>query len=313
MDTSVSMSRIRTRTRVGTALALVALGPLALASPVFAQNSHSGGGGHASSGGHASAPAPSGGGHAFSGAGHAFAAHPNFGGGYSGGYRGGANYAPSHVSYAPARAVNVNNTVTRGGANVAHVAPSYRASPGYGYAGAGRLAPGRYVPGSAFRYGHWNGGYWNGGFWPGVYWGSNFAWFLPVIPAFAAAYYWNSIPYYYYNDVYYTYDPSASGYVVTSPPPAQDAPPPDTSAASAADTSGNSNYAPNPSGVPANSGSAALYAYPRNGQSDEQQSTDRQECARWASGQTGTDGTGTSMDYQRALTACLQGRGYSVD
>jgi hypothetical protein len=306
---------------------LLALAPLALASPVFAQGQHFGGGGgggggnseggHASSGGHTSAPSNAGGGgHAFA-APH-FAARPNFGGA-GGGYRANANYAPSRVNYAPARvnyapahAVNVNNTITHGGANVAHVAPGY-AGPGYagrGYAGGTHLAPGRYVPGSPFRYGHWNGGYWNGGFWPPVFWGANFAWFLPALPAFAATYYWNSVPYYYYNDVYYTYDPSASGYVVTTPPPAQDAAPADAPNASAQDPN-DSNSAPIPSGVPANSG--GLYAYPKSGQSDEQQSTDRQECARWASGQTGADGNGTSMDYQRALTACLQGRGYSVD
>jgi hypothetical protein len=57
-----------------------------------------------------------------------------------------------------------------------------------------------------------------------------------------------------------------------------------------------------------------LFAYPKNGQSDEQQSTDRAECGRWAGSQTGSDGSAAgNMDYRRALTACLQGRGYSVD
>jgi hypothetical protein len=304
---------------------LLALAPLALASPVFAQNQHSsgggnGGGGHGfSGGGHTSAPASNGGGHAYS-APH-FAAPANFGGA-GGGYHASAsyapapshaNYAPSHVNYAPARAMSVNNTVTHGAVNVAHVAPNYHPGQSYArpaFAGGSRVAPGRYVPGSPFRYGHWNGGYWNGGFWPPVFWGANFAWFLPVLPAYAATYYWNSVPYYYYNDVYYTYDPSASGYVVTTPPPAQDTPAADASTVNA-QAPDDSNSAPIPAGAPANTGS--LYAYPKNGQSDEQQSTDRQECARWASGQTGADGSGTSMDYQRALTACLQGRNYSVD
>ena len=40
------------------------------------------------------------------------------------------------------------------------------------------------------------------------FWGAGFAWFLPVLPAFCATYWWNSVPYYYYNDVYYTYDPA---------------------------------------------------------------------------------------------------------
>ena len=57
-----------------------------------------------------------------------------------------------------------------------------------------------------------------------------------------------------------------------------------------------------------------LFAYPKNGQSDEQQSADRSECGQWASSQTGAadaSAAGTT-DYKRALTACLQGRGYSV-
>ena len=53
-----------------------------------------------------------------------------------------------------------------------------------------------------------------------------------------------------------------------------------------------------------------LFAYPKNGQSDEQQSADRRECGQWAGSQTGGGG---GPDYRRALTACLQGRGYSVN
>jgi opacity protein-like surface antigen len=67
-----------------------------------------------------------------------------------------------------------------------------------------------------------------------------------------------------------------------------------------------------------------LYIYPKNGQSPQQQSTDRYECHSWAQGQTGYDPTeppaGASpseqasrrADYRRAMSACLEGRGYSV-
>jgi hypothetical protein len=166
--------------------------------------------------------------------------------------------------------------------------------------------------------GPWGGGYWHGGFWPGVFWGGNFAWFLPVLPAFCATYWWNSVPYYYYNDVYYTYDPSASGYVVTTPPPALD-----SNAASGGGDGAGPAAAEQPiaPGYPNQNAPAAapmngdgLFAYPKNGQSDEQQGTDRAECGQWAGSQTGADASAAgSMDYRRALTACLQGRGYSVD
>ncbi len=60
-----------------------------------------------------------------------------------------------------------------------------------------------------------------------------------------------------------------------------------------------------------------LYVYPQNGQSEEQQSSDRYECHQWANLQTGFDptqanGGGNPDDYQRAMKACLEGRGYSV-
>ncbi|MFI4869930.1 MAG: hypothetical protein ACHQDD_11370, partial [Steroidobacterales bacterium] len=150
----------------------------------------------------------------------------------------------------------------------------------------------------------WGGGYWNGGYWPGVFWGSGFAWFLPVLPAYCATYWWNSVPYYYYNDVYYTYDPAASGYVVTTPPPAADA---------EAEAGDNAGAGPGPApGAPANGD--GLYAYPKNGQTEEQQSTDRNECAQWAASQTGSNPAAAgSADYLRAESACLQGRGYSVN
>jgi hypothetical protein len=64
--------------------------------------------------------------------------------------------------------------------------------------------------------------------------------------------------------------------------------------------------------------------YPRNGQSAEQQASDRYACHRWAVAQTGFDPTQSQggvpaeqsaskrSDYMRAITACLEGRGYTV-
>jgi hypothetical protein len=64
-----------------------------------------------------------------------------------------------------------------------------------------------------------------------------------------------------------------------------------------------------------------LMAYPKNGQSDAQQKTDKYECHHWATVQSGFDptqgaqasaGADKRSDYMRAQAACLEGRGYSV-
>ena len=67
-----------------------------------------------------------------------------------------------------------------------------------------------------------------------------------------------------------------------------------------------------------------LFIYPRQGQNEKQQATDRYECHRWAVGQVGYDPTKPSeslteaqqmqkrADYQRAMGACLDGRGYTM-
>ncbi len=63
-----------------------------------------------------------------------------------------------------------------------------------------------------------------------------------------------------------------------------------------------------------------LYAYPQAGQSAQQQSSDRYECHKWATGQSGFDPTQTGGgvppdqassardNYQRAMSACLGAR-----
>ena len=91
------------------------------------------------------------------------------------------------------------------------------------------------------------------------------------------------------------------GYVVTDPPPVADS----ASADDNGDDSGSG-------------GTADVYIYPRNGQSDEQTANDRYECHKWAVGQTGFDPTrssqasGTASEYRRAMIACLGARGYSA-
>jgi hypothetical protein len=139
-----------------------------------------------------------------------------------------------------------------------------------------------------------------------------------VLPAVYATYWWGGIPYYYANDVYYTYNAAQSGYVVTDPPPVDSG---DSDSAG-----GNGGYtSTEPGQVQSNQvqsndtgGGPNVYAYPKSGQSDEQQSTDRYECHKWAVAQSGFDpthtsqGSGNTADYRRAMTACLDGRGYSA-
>ena len=60
-------------------------------------------------------------------------------------------------------------------------------------------------------------------------------------------------------------------------------------------------------------------AYPRLGQSEQQAAKDRYECHRWAVSQTGFDPNmvsgavpqGKYADYGRAISACLDARGYT--
>jgi hypothetical protein len=80
----------------------------------------------------------------------------------------------------------------------------------------------------------------------------------------------------------------------TSPPP----PPPSTPVVSAS--------------VP-----GELFVYPRNGQTQAQIAADRTECNTWAAGQAGYDPSRlgdpqSQQRFQRAVTACLEGRGYTV-
>lgn len=84
--------------------------------------------------------------------------------------------------------------------------------------------------------------------------------------------------------------------------------------------------AQNPPQVPysGSPGVGGLYIYPQHDQSQKQQTVDRYECYSWARSQTGydpaapTSGLSASQqasrlsDYRRAMTACLEARGYTV-
>jgi hypothetical protein len=123
---------------------------------------------------------------------------------------------------------------------------------------------------------------------------------VPVLPPYYATVMLGGVPYYYANEVYYTQ--GAGGYVVVAPPQGEVSQAP-----------------PAPSAPPL---SDKLFLYPRKGQSEQKQATDRYDCHRWAVSQTGYDPVqppaGAAQmsqkraDYQRAMGACLDGRGYTV-
>ena len=177
----------------------------------------------------------------------------------------------------------------------------YSGGSSYSSGGSGYSRGGGHSGGSGYWHGsgHSGGsGYWHGGgYWGGYAIGAAWAWW-------PWPYYW---PYYwpsYYSPYYYWpyYEP---------PPPlvSQERPPA---------------YAqPAPSGTP--SLAERIFVYPRQGQSEERQATDRYECHSWAVSQTNYDPTQPPpgdmsetqrkqmrADYRRAEDACLDGRGYTV-
>ena len=267
----------------GFVLAAGILGLLLIgAAPVWAQ-SH-GGGGHAGGGG----------GH-FGGGGHAAA-----GGGH---FNGGGHFAPAaHFAGGGARAY--------AGGGYAHGYPA-------GFHGGAYAAHGVYGHTGGY-YGHgystgayWRGGYWRGGFWPRAYYGLGFSWFLPVLPLAYATYWYSGIPYYYANDVYYTYDPGYEGYVATDPPPVADSTGADGSAGTPP-SGAQVQSAPAPgAGDQGGAIDDQIFMYPKNGQSAEQQATDKAQCQQWAQQQAGQVAQNGS-DYMRAMAACVEGRGYSA-
>jgi hypothetical protein len=148
------------------------------------------------------------------------------------------------------------------------------------------------------------------------YYYNNGSWYLPsrggfsvvmppiglvvtLLPPFHTTIWAGGIPYYYADDVYYLWRAEDRVYVVSEPPP-------DTEIVEQ-------------SAIP-----EQLFIYPKEGQSEEQQATDRYECHRWSVTQTGFDPSQPGgnvpeeqhqtkhLKYQRAMKACLEARNYSV-
>ena len=179
--------------------------------------------------------------------------------------------------------------------------------PGQAYV---RRAPPRVVP--SLPQGHrayqWRGSpyYWGGGHWYRPYRGSYvivgapYGMFVPYLPGSYTSLWIGGTRYYYADGSYYTYEPVRRGYVVSRSPYGDDA---------------DEDYDYDEDG---DSRDQDLYIYPMRGQSEQQQSDDRYQCHRWAVDQTHYDPTDSKYDrddrseYDRALTACLTGRGYSV-
>ena len=128
--------------------------------------------------------------------------------------------------------------------------------------------------------------------------------FVPILPPFYTTVWVGGAPYYYANDTYYVWRDTDQQYEVVAPPDEQaastDAPPP----------------------PPSDNGD--VFIYPKSGQSEDDQARDKYECHKWAQGQSGFDPTQPNGGlppeqanqqrgaYQRAMGACLEGRGYSV-
>jgi hypothetical protein len=141
--------------------------------------------------------------------------------------------------------------------------------------------------------------------------GGGYGWFLPGLVVggilglgLTPRYYYP--PAYYYPPPAYYYPPPAPAYSPPAPnypPPADVTPPPPPAS-------------PGPGG--------RMFIYPRQNQSEEKQMKDRDECHQWAVGQIDYDPSKPlsgapdaqiiqkSEDYVRAISACLDGRGYTV-
>jgi hypothetical protein len=124
---------------------------------------------------------------------------------------------------------------------------------------------------------------------------------VTVLPPDCSTIWIGGLPYYYANEVYYTWNSAQNGYVVVDPPA----------------------NAEHPTAAPA-PGPVDLIIYPKNGQSSDQQAADRYDCHNWAKSQTKFDPTvpgggvlanetdSARSSYNRAMSACLTGRGYEV-
>jgi hypothetical protein len=157
------------------------------------------------------------------------------------------------------------------------------------YGGAVVVRGGYYGGYGYYGYRGWYGGYYPWG-WGAVGPGPYFA----SLPYYYPTYSYGGAPYYYAGNTYFYGSPVVGQYQIAA----------------------------QPAGAPSERRPvwSELVVYPKNGQSQYQQISDRYECYRWAVSQLGYDPTSAGggtvrrdlTDYNRAQAACLTARGYSV-
>lgn len=125
--------------------------------------------------------------------------------------------------------------------------------------------------------------------------GIPFGLFVATLPGLYTSTWVDGTRYYYADSTYYVYEPVRRGYVVTRSPYGDD------------ENDYDEDYGDD------------LYIYPARGQSEQLQADDRYQCHRWAADQSHYDplddeyNSDKRADYRRAMTACLTGRGYTVN
>lgn len=120
--------------------------------------------------------------------------------------------------------------------------------------------------------------------------------YVPNLPPYYTTLWVGGVPYYYANDVFYVYRGATRGFEIVPPPPDE--------------------RTAHPRAPPAQAptANAQLFVYPARHQSPAQQARDKRQCQHWAGHQTGfkPGAAKRRADYDRAITACLEGRGYTV-
>ena len=168
----------------------------------------------------------------------------------------------------------------------AALAGPHGAAGGHFSTGGHFAAGGHFGGGGGFHGGHYGGyrggwagrpyygsrGYygWRAG-WGCCGWGGpwvGLGWYLPVLPLGYSTAWWDGVPYYYANNYYYAWDSGAGQYQAVEPPAGISGP-----------ASSSGTYIP--TATQSNTWTD-LYAYPKAGQSAEQQVRDRDECHKWA-------------------------------
>ncbi|MCG6534513.1 MAG: DUF6515 family protein [Syntrophales bacterium LBB04] len=152
---------------------------------------------------------------------------------------------------------------------------------------------------------------------------------VPFLPPFYTTIMVGGVPHYYANEVYYA--AASGGYVVVTPPrgdiiPVPPAAPQPLTVPSPGPPVGSQmpgSQIPGGQMPGTQMPGEQIFIYPRQGQNEKKQAEDRYECHRWAVGQTGYDPTKPPVgmtevqliqkrgDYQRAMGACFDARGYS--